>query len=401
MSQVEDKELNLSREQEVAVELCKDAENKIVCVTGGAGTGKTTILKHVYEEAENPVLCAPTGRAAKRIQEATRHIAYTIHRMLEFPRPSDVVDDPDARFGEPKRNAFNPLPYDDVFVDEASMVNGTLLRQLISAIPRGGKLRMFGDMNQLPPIEGESPFAKAMQKHPTVELTYNYRSGDNLIENCHRILAGRLPVRGPKFEILFTTDVVGAVREIAGHEYAGLEHQVLTPGRKGKVGTVALSSVLRTKFNGNASVDDKLALARPSTKERDLVVFPNDKILWTKNDYVLNIMNGEVGTINWTDPYDGDLEVTWDDRIIHIPPNVRGMYGFYDPRKQIDLAYAMTVHKAQGSEYERVIISLANAQSWLLNRKNFYTAVTRAREKVTVVCTQKALNMALKKYVAR
>ncbi|MCI0557497.1 MAG: AAA family ATPase [Nitrososphaera sp.] len=399
--------INLSVEQQTAVDMCLDKSLRIVSVTGPAGTGKTSIMENVHAELlENDkrvLLAAPTGRAAKRVQEATGIEARTIHRLLEFPAPIEVIESGGkVKFGEPKRNRWNPLQCDFLLVDEASMIASKLYSQLMEAVPTHACVRFFGDVNQLPPIEEDSRLGKKsvfqniLGEKPCMYLTHNFRSDDNLTESANRILKGQIPIRGDKFEMIITDDPVGALREVCGKEYHTPSHQVLTPKRRHKCGSVHLSALLRTKFNLHQD-KPRLELQRLFPDDDPITVLQDDKVLWTKNDYVLNIMNGELATIDAID--DGSINLILDDgKTKLIPPSIRGPFNmFYDPRKQIDLAYCMTTHKAQGSEFETVIYFMSKSQAWMLNRNNFYTGVTRAKRKVLVICDRFALSYAMRR----
>lgn len=398
-------EFELSSDQRDAVELMLNVDNKVASVTGGAGTGKTTILKRVYDDIRTnhrrAILAAPTGRAAKRIQEATGIEARTIHRLLEFPAPFEVDESKGKlKFGEPKRNHYNPLPCDYLLLDEASMINSRLWRQVIDAMPRGSYIRLFGDTNQLPPIDEELPngasvFKRALDDYPAAYLPHNFRSDDGLIESANRILRGSIPTRSEKFEIVCTNDPLKALKHYATDEFHSTDHQVLTPKKKGVVGSTKLSSFLRTQFN--LTTKNQSIILERLYDDDPITVFEGDKIIWTKNDYVLNIMNGELGMVD--EISDGSLHITFDDnRHVIIPPNVKGPFGnFYDPRKQIDLAYCMTTHKAQGSEFQSIIYFMTRAQAFMLNRNNFYTGVTRAKHRVIVICDPHALKYSMRK----
>ncbi len=386
--------------------MCVDKHVRLGSVTGGAGTGKTTILRYAYDELRTAnkrvLLAAPTGRAAKRIQEATGIEARTIHRLLEFPAPIEVSESGGkVKFGEPKRNRWNPLSCDVLFVDEASMIGSKLYAQVLEALPTSASLRFFGDVNQLPPIEDDAPkkksvFQRVLDEKPSVYLTYCFRSDDNLVESANRILQGRIPIRGNKFEMVITNDPVGALRELAGSEFHTPYHQVLTPKRVHKTGAIHLSALLRTKFNLRTDLP-RIELARMSDEDDPITVIQGDKVLWTKNDYVLGIMNGELATVDYID--DGAINLVFDDNSSKlIPPSLKGPFDFfYDPRKQIDLAYCMTTHKAQGSEFETVIYIMSRSQAWMLNRNNFYTGVTRAKKKVLVISDRHALGYAMRR----
>lgn len=395
--------ISLSNEQQNAVDLCADLDQRFVSVTGPAGTGKTTILKDVYGELHQRKrisLVAPTGRAAKRIQEATGIEAKTIHRLLEFPAPIEVVESRGkVKFGEPKRNRWNTLLCDVLFIDEASMISKEIYDYVMDALPKDACIRLFGDVNQLPPIEtgrNRSIFEEVLDTKPSISLTYNFRSDDSLIEGANRILRGRVPARGDKFEIITTSDPLGALREVITTDYARTSYQVLTPKRKSSMGSISINSVIRTKFNLMQG-KSKLLLDRLDPNEEELTIFQDDKILWAKNDYTVNIMNGELGTIDAID--DGSIALILDDmRHVVIPPSSKSGFGYYyDPRKQIDLAYCMTTHKAQGSEFDEIIYLMSRAQAWMLDRNNFYTGVTRAKKKVTVITDAVAIQMAVRK----
>jgi exodeoxyribonuclease V alpha subunit len=398
------KEPRVSLEQDNAIELCCDLDNLIVGVTGGAGTGKTFVLGKVYESLRTSgvtvALCAPTGRAAKRIQELTGIPAKTIHRLLEFPMPDEV--DKHLPPDEPKRNQRNPLIEQVVIVDESSMVSPTLYRFLMNALPKRGVVRFFGDNNQLPPVEeGEPPFIKVLQERPSVELTYNFRSEDHIVSNALRILGGRMPVRNPQFEVIYTDWPMKQLELFVkdSPEFAQDAHQIILPSRKGPAGTNRINPALQLKFNPRGPL---LKLPRFNEDEPDLGLRPKDKMIWITNDYQLNMYNGEIGRVTDVDLEDGSLEIQLQDRVVVIPAVSKRFspyYGHmvnYDPRKQIESGYAITTHKAQGSEFDTVVYVISRSSSFLLNKRNFYTAVTRARKRVIVICDRKAMGLSLR-----
>lgn len=399
----------LSHEQTLALEMCCDTTNRIIGVTGGAGTGKTVVLGHVYRELcqrYRTVLVAPTGRAAKRIQELTGIQSKTIHRLLEFPMPDD--DEP-ADTNEPRRNAYNPLNEQIVIVDEASMLAPTLYIQLLDALPRNGSLRFFGDNNQLPPVEkGTPPFADILTNYPAIELTFNFRSGDAIVSNALRILNGSIPVRNERFEIIYSDDpirnLIEFVKTDSHRTFADPTNQIIMPTRRGKFGTHRVNPSLQLHFNSTGPI---LRLDRFDDTESPLAVRAGDKFLWVQNDYGLEVFNGEIGVIEAVNPEDGSLELISPDRAFHVPARAKkyiphlGMRVSYDPRKQIELGYAITTHKSQGSEFETVIYCITKGQAWLLNRRNFYTAVTRARERVIVICDRRGMMYSTKTYKSR
>jgi exodeoxyribonuclease V alpha subunit len=398
------KEPRISMEQQHAIDLCCDLDNLVVGVTGGAGTGKTFVLGKTYEQLRadgvSVVLCAPTGRAAKRIQELTGIPAKTVHRLLEFPMPDEA--DKHLPPDEPKRNQRNPLVEQVVIVDESSMVSPSLYRFLMNALPKRGVVRFFGDNNQLPPVEeGVPPFVHVLEKYPSVELTFNFRSEDHIVSNALRILNGRMPVRNPQFEVLYTDWPMKQLELFVkgSPEFAEDNHQIILPSRKGPAGTNRINPALQLKFNPRGPL---LKLPRFDENEPELGLRPNDKMIWITNDYQLNMFNGEIGRVTEVDLEDGSLEIALQDRVVVIPAVSKRFspyYGHmvnYDPRKQIESGYAITTHKAQGSEFDTVVYVISRSSSFLLNKRNFYTAVTRARKRVIVICDRKAMGISLR-----
>lgn len=408
----------LSGEQQYAVELCADTDQKIVSVTGGAGTGKTMVLGKAYESVYScghaVALCAPTGRAAKRIYELTGIKAKTIHKLLEFPQPQDEPtildgasedDEPEqANPHEPKKNKHNPFVERIIFVDEASMVGPTLFRQLMDALPKNGCIRFFGDNNQLLPIEeGDPPFRTLLHKYPAVTLSFNFRSQDELVMNAMRVLNGRIPLRGERFEVIYSDNPVNTLVQLVKTmpEFADADHQIIMPTRKGSVGTAKTNPFIQVKLNKSKQL---LRLPRFDEREPDLPIRANDKFLWVKNDYQLNLFNGEIGRILAIDEEDGTINiVTSEGRQVEVPARVK-MYNSYlrtvinyDPRKQMELGYAITTHKSQGSEFDTIIYCMCSSSAYLLNRNNFYTALTRARYRVIVITDRRGMSLALRR----
>jgi exodeoxyribonuclease V alpha subunit len=398
--------LVLDTEQELAVTLCQDQSKRIVSVTGPAGTGKTTLLKKSFasyiEAGYRAALAAPTGKAAKRIQEVTGFDAMTIHRLLKFTHPGEVDEKTGKPFGvsQPRHNRNNPLEYDVLFVDEYTMVNHQLHRDIIDAMKPGSILRCFGDINQLPPIEHNkqtallpSPFKDILERFPSVTLKKLHRQGEgsDIAVNANRILYGMCPVRKDDFELVITNDPVNQIKNlIVDHpdiDFASPKNQIITTQNRSWVGVHSLNGMLQPMFH--ETMAGAIALPRSKWEEKTpIFVKKSDKILWTNNDYNLNIFNGEQGIIR--EIYDdGSLEIDFGDRIQVVPPILayldRGVEKYYDPRKVIWLSYAITTHKSQGSEYEHVIYVLNKSCYMMLNRPNFYTAVTRARKHVFLV----------------
>lgn len=394
--------INLSEEQLRAVDLCSDRQKKLVGVTGEAGTGKTTLLKYVHDnfldtDFDSTILIAPTGRAAKRIQEATNIPARTIHRMLRWSVPDD-----DDEHGLPVFDKWNKYPYKTVLVDESSMVSDELYRPLIDALPNGGVIRFFGDANQLPPVSGRSPFMDILTKFPSITLNHNYRSDDGVVAAARQIIRGRVPEPNEQFVMVNpgNGNILPAIETFIDDTFRGINGQLIIPTKIGKYGTESINRWLQQRLNpaGKAMLyrwDDK----NGNVFERRFRV--GDKIIWTKNDYHLNLFNGMIGWVSDLNHDTGEMILNFDGKDKLIPthceswdPSGRAIFQ-YDPRERIDLAYAITTHKAQGSEFDRVVMLINKTH--VINRANFYTGVTRAKKKVAVILGPGALYMAMKK----
>lgn len=397
--------MHYSEEQQQAIDLCCDQSKRLVGVTGEAGTGKTTILRAAYETIidkgilrENICLCAPTGRAAKRIQEATGIRAVTIHRMMRYSMPDDEDD-----ISLPAHDKNNPLPYSWIFVDEASMISEELYRAVIDAMPTGSVIRFFGDVNQLPPVQGLSPFKGVLEKWPSATLTHNFRSDDGIVAAARNILQGRAPQPNDKFTMLNpgTGNLLVAMDEFINDTYRGLTSQIIIPTKKGKYGTFAVNRYMQQRLN-NKSRSIRLIYETPEGDSEERIFRVGDKVIWTKNDYIMKLFNGMIGWIVDINDDTGDIIVNFEDRDVVVPPlqsqydAKRGREIFkYDPRQYLDLAYAITTHKAQGSEFSTVLLLLN--RSFVLNRANFYTAVTRAKNNVICLLGPGGLSAAMQK----
>lgn len=414
--------MQLDELQLEAIKKSCDINHRIVSVTGQAGTGKTTIMKQVYQAfidaGHRVALCAPTGKAAKRISEATGIPAVTMHKLLEYTHPGD----PDPKTGKilgisvPRRTPERPLEFNIVLCDEYSMVNEELNRALLDAMPPGGLVRLFGDANQLPPIEegtfGQSaaarkpsPFERSLKTFPATILKNIYRQGEGsgIVKNGHRIIHNMCPAQMDDFKITTTPiqkqKLIEYVME-SGIDFASLNNQIISPTNKGHLGVHALNEALQSLMQG-----DKLHTAHvmPRTpwdlkKGLSMQAVVGDKVIWTKNDYNLEIFNGESGVIT---SLDNDLvTIDFGDRVLAVPPWVEylhadGKVKGYDPRTQLQLAYVITTHKSQGSEYENVVY-LMDKSAWMLqNRANFYTGVTRARKHVHVISDLRSFQSAV------
>jgi exodeoxyribonuclease V alpha subunit len=396
-------------EQLDAIKLCSDLNHRIVCITGQAGTGKTTILRDAVNLIleDNPdlriQLAAPTGRAAKRIEEATGIPAMTIHRMMKFSMPQDDED-----FGLPAHDKNNPLFHDVIFIDEASMLTETLRRQVIDAMKRGSAIRFFGDINQLPPIDKKtasgatkSPFATDLKRFPSIILTQNFRSTDGIITAADAVIKNRIPP---------TSNQVNIVRTLRGEGLLALYklcdmvdftkdcNQIISPTRVGKNGCDIINAYIQQRYNQEKT---KMTIFVPnydgSVQPRNFK--RGDKVIWDKNDYNLDLFNGTIGYIIDFDQESGHMYLHMDGRDIDVPPQMEYIDNYtkekkrYDPRTQLLLAYAVTTHKAQGSQFDTVAFVIA--QSRVATRQNVYTAITRAKTQLYIINVGGALNNAI------
>lgn len=407
--------------QEQAVKLCCDTNERIVGVTGQAGTGKTTIMKQVYDAfaaaGHDIALVAPTGKAAKRIAEATGiKNTSTIHRLLEFTHPGD----PDPSTGKitgvsvPRRNPENPLGQSVILVDEASMVHKQLWRDMIDAMTRGAIIRCFGDANQLPPIEEDykdkspSPFQTVLKNFKSVTLTHIYRQGEGsgIVKNGHRILNGMMPYVADDFKLIWTgplapTDPVTKLLKLvedSNIDFASLDNQIITPINKSWIGQYELNIKLQQLIQKD-KMFNAMVLPRPKwERDKTCMIVSGDKVIWKKNDYKLEIFNGETGII--LDIVNDVINIDFGDRIVGVPPWIEyltsdGETKGYDPREQIDLAYAVTTHKSQGSEYQNAVYVIDKSSYSMHHRNNFYTAVTRARKMAYVIGDQRSVQQSV------
>ena len=413
-----DDSVDLDETQLEAIHLCCNLSERVVAVTGAAGTGKTTILQNVYralyKQGREVVLCAPTGKAAKRIKEATGIDACTIHRLLEYPHPGER----DAKTGntlvstDPKRDRNNPLEQQVVLADEYAMVNTEVHRNLLDALPNGGVIHMFGDANQLQPIETNkrlqalpSPFLNMLNKFTSIRLETIHRqvSDSNIIANGVRIIRGDMPLRKEDFVIKITDEPVQTVLDFVqdnltdGIDYGTIHNQIISPTKVGWVGTEAMNSAIQQLVQPATS--PYVIIERHTwSKIEEQRIYVGDKIINTVNNYPLELFNGETGIVEkFRD--DGGVVINFGDKTVEVPVSLEmmGRHGTYfiNPQKDLDLAYVITTHKSQGSEYDRVCYVMNRSRSYLLNRKNFYTGISRARTHVTVITDAKSLNLSL------
>ncbi len=382
-----------SEEQEKAIR--ESAASGLLLITGGPGTGKTTILKGIlslFDQMQMKcLLAAPTGRAAKRLTEVTGEEASTIHRLLE------AGIDPKTGKMFFARDEANPLKTDAVIVDEMSMVDIELLYALLQAVPRGKRLILVGDADQLPPVGPGFPFSDMLRSAslPTVHLTEIFRQAREslIVMNAHRVNQGEMPdLKTVTSDFFFMRrqneeGVSSLIRDLCTTRLPknmGIpseQIQVLSPTRKGGVGTVSLNHMLQAAMNPPSPGKKEKQFGDYIFREGDRVmqIRNNYDILWKKADgsaIGTGIFNGDVGIIRSIDPAAETLTIVFDDR--------EADYDF-TMLNELEPAYAMTVHKSQGSEYRAVILTVWNGSPYLLSRSILYTAITRARELLILV----------------
>lgn len=401
LQQVEEKEaISLDPMQHRAV--IESIKHGLLVLTGGPGTGKTTTINTMIQffesEGMNILLAAPTGRAAKRMTETTGYEAQTIHRLLEVSGNPEEEGNVNGFM----RNRQNPLETDVLIIDEMSMVDLTLMHGLLSAVVEGTRLILVGDVNQLPSVGPGSVLRDiiASASFPVVTLTKIFRQAgeSDIVVNAHKINAGQPVVLDNKSRDFFflkrqEPDAIISVvitliqQKLPKYVNASpLEIQVMTPTRKGLLGVERLNTILQKYLNppspGKAEKEHGQRLFRVG-----------DKVMQIKNNYQLEweictkfgltvdkgmgIFNGDMGIITAINAYDDTVEVEYDEK--------RKVKYSFEMLEELELAYAITVHKSQGSEYPAVIIPLLQGPRMLYNRNLLYTAVTRAKKCLTIV----------------
>ena len=398
--------LELDELQKNAVLEC--VKHGIMILSGGPGTGKTTtintIIRYFDEEGMDILLAAPTGRAAKRMTEATGYEARTIHRMLEIN--GGMEDGSRARF---ERNGEKPLEADVVIIDEMSMVDIYLFQSLLEAVSVGTRLILVGDVDQLPSVGPGQVLQDLIESKsfPTVMLKKIYRQAgeSDIVMNAHRINMGQkiaLNNKSKDFFFLPRNDVqviykhmIQLITEKLPRyvEAQPYDIQVLTPMRKGSLGVETLNEILQRYLNP----------ADPSRKEHaagDRIFREGDKVMQIKNNYQLEweivsqygiridsgsgVFNGDIGTIRRIREESSTVQVEYDEhRLVEYT---------FSQLDEIELAYAITIHKSQGSEYPAVLLPLLSGPKMLMNRNLLYTAVTRARKCVTILGSQEVVD---------
>jgi len=380
--------LALAPSQQEAVRLA--LHSKVLVITGGPGVGKTTlvnaILKIVAAKSTDVQLCAPTGRAAKRLSESTGLEGKTIHRLLET----------DPANGSFKRDDTNPFTCDLLVVDEASMVDVLLMRFLLRALPDSAALLIVGDVDQLPSVGPGQVLADIIASGavPVVRLTEVFRQAaqSRIITNAHRINEGRMPElsaeEGSDFYFVEAAEpeiglrkLLAVVRDRIPARF-GLDPvrdvQVLCPMNRGGLGVRSLNIELQQALNPAGEV---------KVERFGWTYGPGDKVMQIANDYDRDVFNGDLGVIDRIDIEEGELTVSFDGREV--------VYGFGE-LDELVLAYATTIHKSQGSEYPAVVIPLVTQHYAMLALNLLYTGVTRGRKLVVLVGQKKALAIAVR-----
>lgn len=363
------------------------ARSKVMVLTGGPGTGKTTttqgIIAALKHQGMKILLAAPTGRAAKRMSEATGMEAKTIHRLLEF-NPQDGY----------KRNDENPLEADVLIVDECSMIDIILMNNLLKAVPTSMRLVLVGDIDQLPSVGAGNVLRDIIESHkiPVIRLTRIFRQAQSsrIVMSAHAINQGRFPdtSNGKQTDFFFieqgdpeavAKEIVNLVKNRLPKAYhrKTSDIQVLTPMQRGVVGASNLNMALQSALNPS-----QLALNRGGYSFRQ-----GDRVMQLRNNYDKEVFNGDLGYVDQIDMEERTLHVNFDGRLVE-----------YDVSEldELTLAYATTIHKSQGSEYPIVVMPILMTHYVMLQRNLIYTGITRAKKICVLIGTKKALAFAIR-----
>jgi exodeoxyribonuclease V alpha subunit len=387
--------LTLAQRQREAI--IKALTTKLLIITGGPGTGKTTILKSIIDifsrEGLRITLCAPTGRAAKRLSDLTGLEGKTIHRTLEFNPQTKTFE----------YDQGNPLPTDLVIVDEVSMIDIFLFRTLVLALPKQAHLILVGDVDQLPSVGPGNILLDLIHsgRLETVKLDKIFRQDEQsfIVSNAHRINQGLLPKLptiqpGQLYDFYFIQkeEPDGVLQTIIqlvteriparfGFEPAS-DIQILSPMHKGPIGTMNLNKELQERINPSR------LMIRKGTRQFKL----NDKVMQLRNNYEKAIFNGNIGRIIGINPEDNSVDIQFDDILVNYE---------FDELDEIELAYAISIHKSQGNEFPCVVIPVHTQHFVMLQRNLLYTGITRGKKLVILVGNMKALYIAIKNNVIK
>jgi exodeoxyribonuclease V alpha subunit len=368
------------------------ATSKLLVITGGPGTGKTTIVRGLLEifsaKGLRCALCAPTGRAAKRLSETTGREAKTIHRLLEF----------DPSCGGFKRDRANPLDLDLLVADEASMVDVVLMNQLLRAIPPAACVVLVGDVDQLPSVGPGTVLCDiiASRAVPVVRLTEIFRQAGQswIVRAAHRVNEGMMPESAPAGQGDFylveaeSPDaildlLITLVRDRIPSRFGFdpfRDVQVLTPMNRSVLGARHLNTRLQEVLNPPRQ--------GPQIERFGWTYRVGDKVLQTVNNYQKEVFNGDIGRVTAIDEVDQEVTVSYDGRAVNYD------FGELD---ELALAYSLTIHKSQGSEYPAVVIPLHTQHYMMLQRNLLYTGITRGKKLVVLVGSRKALSLAVRR----
>lgn len=383
----EKNKITLSHSQISALELI--IKSKVSIITGGPGVGKTTLvnsfLKIIQKKHLSIALCAPTGRAAKRLTETTGIVAKTIHRLLEF-QPKNYAF---------KYNENNPLPLQVLIVDESSMIDLLLLNHLLSALPSYCALIFVGDIDQLPSVGSGAVLHDMIASNTitTVRLTEIFRQAknSNIILNAHRINSGQMPLPNADAKSDFFTiyaddsqEIMDKLLEVVTTRLPKFyqcnpisDIQILTPMNRGTLGSKNINSLIQEKLNGNSG---------PKITKYGVTFAPNDKVIQMTNNYDKDVFNGDIGFIHSVNIEEGIVKIYFEEKLKEYETH---------ELDELSLAYAISIHKSQGSEFPIIVIPVATEHFTLLARNLIYTAITRGKKLVVLIGQKKAIAIAV------